>query len=61
MNPDKRVHVEYERLKAEAAAAEGNLIERWRDYEEKRTGERPACSDAVAIRLAELACLVGKL
>jgi hypothetical protein len=60
-NPDSRVALESERLTAEAHDRRGELIARWRHYEELRTGQRPTCSDAVALRLAELASLVGRL
>ena len=56
-----RVHLEYARLRGEAAAAEVLLVARWREFEELRTGERPTCDHKTALALAEMAILAGRL
>jgi hypothetical protein len=61
MNPDNRAQLEYERLKAEAAAAEGSLIARWREWFFVKYGVQPTCSDKTALELAKLEVLFGHL
>jgi hypothetical protein len=56
VNPDNRVAVEDERLKAEAEKRRAELIAKWR-----RAHPDATCSDAVALTLAILASSVGRL
>jgi hypothetical protein len=55
-HPENRVALEHARMTARAKRVTADLIARWRKEHPEAT-----CSDAVALRLAEMAASVGRL